>query len=222
MKFDLLPFSLNLSSIALLLSFFMPLNADAETYRIKKLNTPTINIDGKPLKIGDSFSDGATIEWSTPRQAMRVLSSKNDVITINASAAAKAGKSRTLVAGLVKMSNRAICTSTSDHKQAFEGVDGKGHVLLDTITIASQWIQDGTNYFQATITTDQGKKVLQLPYNSNGEVIITRHMFDKTITHPSMEMDVDISIEYINGRKNESRLITPSAVIHILPEYLEE
>lgn len=58
--------------------------AEAEKYQIKRLNTPTINIDGKDLKIGDWFEEDAVINWSADNQAMRVLSENNNVFTLTA------------------------------------------------------------------------------------------------------------------------------------------
>mgnify|MGYP000781113887 CR=1 FL=1 len=44
----------------------------AETYVIKKLTTPTVRINDQDMKVGDTFTDGAVVYWSSERQAMRV------------------------------------------------------------------------------------------------------------------------------------------------------
>ncbi len=196
--------------------------ATAESYTIKKLNTPTVRINNTDMKVGDTFHDGAVIEWSSPHQAMRVLTGSNEPITIKAAASPYAAKSRTVISGMVRMSQRAVCTSLADHRQAFEGTDGKGHYLLDTITVASQWLQNTDNYFRARLQSEDGEQLINLPYNANGEAIISRDMFPAAIAHPSIEMDIELSIEYYNGRKGESRTIAPKVILHVLPAFLEE
>ncbi|MCH5221813.1 MAG: caspase family protein [Muribaculaceae bacterium] len=42
------------------------------TFQIMKLNTPTITIAGKALKIGDTFKDPASIKWVDDKQSMEV------------------------------------------------------------------------------------------------------------------------------------------------------
>lgn len=105
------------------LAMLQPLHA--ETYIIKKLNTPTIRINDKDLGVGDKFTDGSVIYWASGSQAMRVMSSHNEPINLRAAGNTKPARMRTLVAGLGKLSSRANCTSLADHKQAFEGVNGK-------------------------------------------------------------------------------------------------
>jgi hypothetical protein len=43
---------------------------DDEVLKIINLNTPTIKIGGKPLKAGDTFKVGSTIQWGDPDQTM--------------------------------------------------------------------------------------------------------------------------------------------------------
>ena len=66
---------------AILASALIPNQLLAETYVIKKLNTPTICINGQEMKVGDSFSDGAVVQWRSGSQAMRVLSGSNEVLS---------------------------------------------------------------------------------------------------------------------------------------------
>lgn len=192
----------------------------AETYVIKKLNTPTVRINTTDMKVGDSFSDGAVIYWSSEKQAMRVLSSKNEPIYLRASGDVKPARVRTLVAGLGKLSSRATCTSMADHKQAFEGVNGKPKELLDTITVASGWKQDDNNYFELSMPTTSGKRIVRLPYTDNGEVILSRQMFP--MAQDGSEVEVTVGISYYNGRKDVTRLITDSMRILLLPTDIPE
>ena len=51
----------------------------ATTFVIKVLNTPSITINGKELKVGDRFDENAVISWKSESQAMKVLSEDNNV-----------------------------------------------------------------------------------------------------------------------------------------------
>ncbi len=193
----------------------------AETYTIKKLNTPTIRINGTDMKVGDKFTDGAVVQWSSGTQAMRVLSDKNDVLDLRAGGATKPARMRTIVAGQSRLSSRAACTSAADHRQAFEGENASGHELLDTITITSGWRLDDSSFFEASIPTRSGKRVVRLPHNDNGQVFITRSLFPADTAMSDKEQTFTIEIRYFNGRKNEYRPITSGAAIKILPAFID-
>lgn len=63
---------------------FTAMSCTAMNYQIKYLNTPTITINKKQMKIGDWFSDRSIIQWDSDSQAMRVLSQDNKTYTISA------------------------------------------------------------------------------------------------------------------------------------------
>ena len=204
---------------AILASALIPNQLLAETYVIKKLNTPTICINGQEMKVGDSFSDGAVVQWRSGSQAMRVLSGSNEVLSIRAAGNTKPARMRTLVASQSKLSTRALaCTSLAEHKQAFEGPDNNGQTLLDTLTIASAWRQDAASYFEMVIKKEKGERIVQLPSNDNGEVMIYRSMFDINDAD-EQEHRLSVGIRYVNGAKGETRQITSSMNITILPPF---
>lgn len=186
------------------------------------LNTPTICINNHELKVGDSFSDRAVVKWSSGNQAMKVLSGKNDVIYICANGNSKPARIGSLVTAQKTLSTRSLaCTSLEEHKQAFEGADRKGHMLVDTIYVASAWRQDPKSYFEMVIKKDKGERIVQLPSNINGEVMIYRSMFDiddsDDQSHP-----MNVGIRYVNGAKGETRQITSAMNITILPPFMVE
>lgn len=63
---------------------FTAMSSTAMNYQIKFLNTPTITINKKKMKVGDWFSDRSIIQWDSDSQAMRVLSQDNKTYTISA------------------------------------------------------------------------------------------------------------------------------------------
>ncbi|MCH5240789.1 MAG: caspase family protein [Muribaculaceae bacterium] len=67
--------------IILLLSVGIFFNVyGSPTYKIVRLNTPTINIGGKLLKVGDTFSVTGDIKWSDSKQAMEVKDVETGVL----------------------------------------------------------------------------------------------------------------------------------------------
>ena len=90
---------------AIMASSAMLLPLHAETYTIKKINTPTIRINDKDMKVGDKFTDGSVVYWSSGSQAMRVLNSHNEPINLRAGGKAKPTRMKTLVSRLEQTVN---------------------------------------------------------------------------------------------------------------------
>ncbi len=59
----------------LIVGIFISLSTYAD-YRIVFLNTPTIKINGKSLKVNDVFHPSASVEWTSPKQAMKIVDSQ--------------------------------------------------------------------------------------------------------------------------------------------------
>ena len=67
--------------ITLLLSVFLCFEVlGAPTYMIVRLNTPSITIGGKQLKVGDTFSSTGDIKWTDAKQAMEVKNVETGVL----------------------------------------------------------------------------------------------------------------------------------------------
>lgn len=76
---------MNFKRLSILFCFVLTtMVSSAMRYQIKVLNTPTIRINDKELKVGDWFDDQAVIIWSKENQAMRVLSENNRIYTLSA------------------------------------------------------------------------------------------------------------------------------------------
>ena len=59
--------------ISVLMAVELVLGVEANpTYKITRLNTPSISIGGKQMKVGDSFSGTKNIKWTDSNQAMEV------------------------------------------------------------------------------------------------------------------------------------------------------
>ena len=57
----------------------------AQQVKIIKCNTPTVNVGGKDLSVGNSFDKNSTIKWSSKTQVVMVRNSDGRVIRLAAS-----------------------------------------------------------------------------------------------------------------------------------------
>ena len=60
--------------IIILIILSHDLLAQDEIFRILYINTPTINIGGKTLSVGHEFNSSDEIDWTSDKQAIRVIS----------------------------------------------------------------------------------------------------------------------------------------------------
>lgn len=206
--------------VSLLLMAVCLLTAGAETYQIKVLNTPTINIDGKELKVGDSFDSSATINWSSDRQAMKVLSDKNKVYVMSGNLMAK-NKVRTFSDYLTTVKSTSVRNdgenfpvTVADHRAIFEN----DFVLLDSISIKVGWRTNESSYFEAR-TTNLGENDFSFIIPSDGDMLILSREHFSGLT--SNGGDITLSIKYIEKEYNDITDITDSMTVNIMPAFIE-
>ena len=114
-----------------------------KTYQIKFLNTPTIKINNKEAKVGDSFDENAIVTWDNDQQAMRVISSDNHVYTVAALnfKKTKSVRFRDCIAYKDKNSTRGgIRQINSLIKKTINS--GNPHIMLDELVIDFSSIED--------------------------------------------------------------------------------
>lgn len=155
--------------LAVLLS--LTVGAAAETFRIKVLNTPSINIDGRECHVNDTFGPKAVIKWTNPRQAMRVLAVEanrtydicggryNDI---------HASSFNDYLVSVKSLGARDIPGTTAAEAANFAGA----HVMLgDTITFNSAWTI-GNGAYYALLHPASGTRIV-LGADSSGRAILT-------------------------------------------------
>jgi hypothetical protein len=76
-----------------------------QTFQIKNLNTQTIEIGGKRLKVGDRFNDSEKIKWTSDGQVMEAVDSKNHEIHVFSATALKSKKADNVAAYLVNINH---------------------------------------------------------------------------------------------------------------------
>jgi hypothetical protein len=76
-----------------------------QTYQIKNLNTQTIEIGGKLLKVGDRFKDSEKIKWTSDDQVMEAVDSKNHEIHVFSASALRSKKASNVADYLVNINH---------------------------------------------------------------------------------------------------------------------
>lgn len=71
--------------VFILMILFASCRINAQQVRIIKSNTPTINIGGKELRVGDSFDKNSAIKWTSKTQVVMVRNTDGRVIRLAAS-----------------------------------------------------------------------------------------------------------------------------------------
>lgn len=195
---------------------FSMMIANARTFEIKVLNTPTINIGGKDLTVGKRFSDKAIIKWSSNKQAMKVLSDDNKIYVLSKGLFAK-HNSKTFADYITSVKSATVrndgenCPVTvEDHNAILEG----DFVLLDSIDIQVGWTTDDYSYFEAT-TTNLGENNVSFIIPAKDNVLTINR--DIIPLLPSDCSYVILSIDYIENEYGVSTTITDSMNIEIVP-----
>lgn len=183
--------------------------AFGEPVKILFLNTPSINIGGKNLKVGDSFDDAATINWQSAKQAMKVQNVKSKKQQLVAARQAQGTKS------LKDFFSKTNHLSTrGDGLMGIEGLEeylNNTFYLLDPITIKSMLETNGKSYFIATFQIGSEQKKVKLSGDSESFTI------DKTILDGIEETrlpdEINVSIYYHEDGETEDELISDKMVI---------
>lgn len=177
--------------------------------KILFLNTPTINIGGKNLKVGDTFDDAATIKWQSAKQAMKVqnLTTKKQQVI----AARQAQGSQSLKDFFSKTNH---LSTRGDGLMGIEGLEeylNNTFYLLDPITIKSMLETTESSYFKASFQVGSEQKSVKLSGDSESFTI------DDTIFNgvdrSSLPEEVHVSIYYHEDGEAEDELISDKMIL---------
>lgn len=209
---------MNIKKLSILFCFvFMVMSLSAMNYRIKVLNTPTITINGKELKVGDWFDDQAIITWSKESQAMRVLSEDNRVYTLSAKLCKeiKAKKFSDFILYTKPLASRGNGSLTL--KEALEERFDNSFIMLDEIVIDLSSIElpkNFTLFFKTKNKEDKkGKFII-----SKSTAKLKRELFNKLNLNDANKLSLNV---YIQVGKDEPILVTAHMDIEILPLKLD-
>ena len=100
--------------------------ANAQDLQVFRLNTPSINIDGKECKVGDSFNKASKITWSDAKQVVIAKDSSGKLLRMSSAAAeGKSGYSVEKLLGLQRTYKHLSSRTVEDE------VDVSGEYILD-------------------------------------------------------------------------------------------
>lgn len=209
---------MNIKNLSILFCFvFMVMSLSAMNYQIKVLNTPTITINEKELKVGDWFDDQAIITWSKESQAMRVLSEDNRVYTLSAKLCKeiKAKQFSDFILYTKPLAARGNYSLTL--KEALEEKFDNNFIMLDEIVIDLSDIElpkDLTLYFIAK--DKEGKKANFVISKSTAK--LERGVLNILNLNDAKKQSYKV---YVQVGQDEPILVTAYMDIEILPLKLD-
>lgn len=161
--------------MAALIVFVSLISCARAEYRILFLNTPTINIGGKALKVNDVFSADSEVKWMSPAQAMRVADTKtgaNEVFVGKefskagvSTASAYHAKKRSTAASAPEQPVKSLASFLNDT-----------FYLLDRLEIATGVPTDSNHYFFISYM-HKGQELAKAVQNDNGTITLTPQLF---------------------------------------------
>ena len=105
--------------------------ANAQDLKVFRLNTPSINIDGKECKVGDSFTKASKITWSDAKQVVIAKDSSGKLLRMSSAAAeGKNGYSVEKLLGLQRTYKHLSSRGAEDESE----VSGE-YILDETVKI---------------------------------------------------------------------------------------
>lgn len=198
--------------VTIILMFLLGISAEARTLTIKVLNTPTINVGGHKMTVGDSFDETSKIFWESERQAMKVLSEDNKLYVASKKAFAKTNSSSfsdyltNTKSASVRGDEKPM--SLKDHQSAFQ----QDFILLDELCVETGWKVDDNNYFIAMYIMGDETCSKKIPVRDN-TLIFSRELI-RELTGGTID-DVTLSILYYEKDYDETTKITDSMKIEV-------
>lgn len=187
-------------------------------YRIVFLNTPTIRINGKELRLNDTFNPEASVEWRSDRQAMKIVDTST-------------GEQRLLVASQYRKSKS---TSVSDFIAGVKHLSSRGNgpqtisslrIILnnhffytDSIRVESQIPTDDKRFFYVSYFYN-GEEINKLVPNESGSFTISNDIFEIDGS-PIDPFETTLNVYYLDEIKDTVTLVSDSMQITPIPDSL--
>lgn len=205
--------------IALLALIFAVMTCSAMKYQIKYLNTPTIFINNKNLKVGDWFNDDAVIYWKSDNQAMRVLSKDNKVYTISSRKYRESGSKRfsDFIAVSKPLASRGAFTTFANKLKGWANTNRHFSWLMLDETLVSFDDEDfkvpENIRFLLKINSDS-ENLIETQRVNNG-FIISREALEPYIQYDNQDLKFTLFIR--DASTGEEEEISDNFLIEILP-----
>ena len=157
-------------------------------YRILFLNTPSIVIGGKVLKVDDTFAGDAIIKWTSPKQAMRVLNTATGEQRVFVADDFSKANANSLQAYLSRTKRLSTDSAGAPAIASLAAYLNNRFYPLDRLDIATGVPTDARHYFFIT-------------YNFNGEEIT------KAVPNVDGTFTLTLSTFYFTGRKASDEVV---------------
>lgn len=199
--------------VLLLWGITLPRLSGQETYKILLINTPSINIDGKRHVVGDCFGENASIEWSSDKQAMKLLHTGTGKQSVVVAKKYKETRSKSLASYFVQ--SRRLSTregkilNVAELRQALTDT----FYLMDSIHIETPLVTDSLHFFFVTYSY-QGERINKRILCKEGTFTLTPEIFSID-GNPVTPFETDLQVYYWNRQKEECLLLTEG--MHIVP-----
>ncbi len=202
----------------LVLGILVSLSAYAD-YRIVFLNTPTIKINGKSLKVNDIFAPSSSVEWTSPKQAMKIIdtaSGEQRLLVASQYQKSKAKNIQSYISGVKHLSSRGIGSS---NVVALRATLSDHFFFTDSLKIETDFPTDHQRFFYISYTYN-GEEINKMIPNDNGSFTISQDIF--TIDgKPIPPFETTLSVFYLDETTGKVTLITEDMAITLIPDRLE-
>ena len=171
----------------------------AANYKVLFMNSQQIKVDGKFVRVGDTFSDKSVINWSEERQALKVID-MNTYKRYLMVAKLSYGSKQTVLDVLTakkRLSTHDGQIQISDKVLKLEMSMDDEYDLLDSIEIATEFPVDDSHYFLGTFKYGDTIVTNKLGYSENN-IIIDKNIF--VVGEQKLEpRDITLRINYVDG-----------------------
>ena len=185
-------------------------------YRIVYLNQSPIVINGKSLKLGDTFAGQSRtdIRWNSQRQAMKVVDTDTGIQSLIV--AEKYGKSKAKNLGEFIAQTRHLSArdGAPDNVVALNTLLSDRFYFTDSLTIATGFETDKDRFFYISYRYG-GEDINKMIPNDNGAFTITGDIF--TIDGKSIPpFETTLAVYYLDQLAGKVTLVTDQMWISLL------
>lgn len=175
-------------------------------YKILYITTPEISIGGKILKVGDEFSENAPIEWTTPRQAVKVLNLSDNTQKLIVAEKYKKTDSKNLKSYLLaeqQLSTRkGVALSTLELGLVLNDT----FYLLDPVMVETKLPIDGSHFF--FVTFEYNGETINKKLESQEDFLIFDNSLFSIDGNPVPPGDLEMSVWYMDLENQNRTLVT--------------
>lgn len=137
---------------------FMATVSYGQSMKIARLNTPSVNIDGKECKVGDTFTKSSVVNWKDTKQAIIAKDATGKLVRMSAAAAGgKSGYSVEKLLGLEKSYKHLSSRSIQDE------VEVAGEYILEDEVIIPTGMDAEIPYKIEILYNSEGKTLSYYP-----------------------------------------------------------